>query len=156
MDAAVRHEAEQVDAPSPLERALEGGAVEEGSILDRLVHAHQILVEPAAGADRQVPDLGIAHLPRRQPDGLARGHERRVRVLAPEPVEDRRLGQLDGVARPLRGAPPAVEDDEDYERDARQIAAKESTSREAPPTSAPSTDGCASSSPALSGLTEPP
>ena len=58
-----------------------------------------------------------------------------------------------------RGDPPAVEDDERYERNraaARISPAKDSTSSDAPPTSAPSTSGCASSSSALSGLTEPP
>ena len=42
--------------------------------------------------------------------------ERRVRVLGPEPVEHRRVGQVDGVARARRGAAPAVEDDQRYER----------------------------------------
>ena len=58
---------------------------------------------------------------------------------------------------PRRRAAPAVEDDERYEVDAaRQIAAKESGSSEAPPTRAPSIEGCESSSAAFSGLTEPP
>ncbi len=58
---------------------------------------------------------------------------------------------------PGRCAAPAVEDDERYEVDAaRQIAAKESGSSEAPPTRAPSTDVCDMSSAAFSGLTEPP
>ena len=69
-----------------------------------------------------------------------------MRVALPERVEDRRVGQLDGVPGPRRSAAPAVEDDERYERErraaVRQIAVKESTSREAPPTSAPSTSGC--------------
>ena len=81
-------------------------------------------------------------------------------VAVPERVEDRRPGLRDGVARPRRSAAPAVQDDERYERDwwaaVSQIAVKESTSREAPPTSAPSTSGCARSSSAFSGLTEPP
>ena len=39
----------------------------------------------------------------------------RVRVLGPEPVEDRRVGQVDGVARAGRRAAPPVEDDQrDY------------------------------------------
>ena len=121
------------------------------------VHALQVLEEDPAGADRQVADLGVPHLPLRQPDGLAGGLQRRVRVLAPEPVEDRRAGELDRVAGPGRRAAPAVEDDERYEVEAaRQIAAKESGSSEAPPTRAPSIDGWASSSAAFSGLTEPP
>ena len=39
---------------------------------------------------------------------------------------------------------------------ARQMAVSDSGSSDAPPTSAPSTSGCRSSSAALSGLTEPP
>ena len=123
-----------------------------------LVHAHQILVEPPAGADRQVADLAVSHLTGRQARRLAGGFDRRVRELAPQPVEHRRVGELDGVARARRRAAPAVEDDERYEWDARarHIAANESTSSEAPPTSAPSTAVCESSSAAFSGLTEPP
>ena len=70
------------------------------SRLDRPVHAHEILVEDAARADRQMADLGVAHLAVRQADGLARGGELRVRIVAPQPVEDRRLGELDRVAGP--------------------------------------------------------
>ena len=104
-------------------------------------------------------DLGVPHLAVGQADGRARGGELRVRELAPEPVEDGRLGELDRVARTRRRDPPAVEDDERYEgirAAVSHIALKESTSSDAPPTSAPSTSGCASSTPALSGLTEPP
>ena len=43
-----------------------------------------------------------------------------------------------------------------HPRAASTMAVKSATSREAPPTSAPSTSGRASSSAALSGLTEPP
>ena len=60
---------------------------------------------------------------------------------------------------PGRRDSPAVEDDERYEgirAAVSHIALKESTSSDAPPTRAPSTSGCASSAPALSGLTEPP
>src|SRR4051812_37993451 len=102
-------------------------------------------------------DLRVAHLARRQPGGLTRSVEPRVRKFLPEAVEDRRVRQLDGIARTGRRAAPPVEDDERYEWvAARQIARKESTSSDAPPTSAPSTSVCASSSAALSGLTEPP
>src|SRR4029077_7522929 len=97
------------------------------------------------GADREMADLGVAHLPRRQPDRLAGGLERRVRVPGPQALEHRRVGEVDGVARPRRRDPPAVEDDEDYEgirAAAWHIETKESTSSEAPPTSAPSTSGC--------------
>src|SRR5438046_89289 len=103
-------------------------------------------------------DLGVAHLAGRQADRLAGGLERRVRVLGPEPVEVRRVGEQDRVPRAGRRAAPAVEDDERYEREAAawQIAVNDSTSSDAPPTRAPSTPCSASSSAAFSGLTEPP
>ena len=104
-------------------------------------------------------DLGVPHLPAREADRLAGGFERRVRVAAPELVEDGCVRELDGVPRPRRRAAPAVEDDERYERIRAadwQIAVKESTSRDAPPTSAPSTSGWDRISSAFSGLTEPP
>ena len=139
------------------ESGREGGILEERSVLDRLVHAHEVLEEDAAGADRQVTHLRVPHLAGREADGFSRGFERRVRVRAPEAVEVRRFGELDGVAGTGRRTAPAVEDDERYERiAARQISVKESRSREAPPTRAPSTAGCESSSAAFSGLTEPP
>ena len=155
--AAVRDEAEQVHVAAPVERRLQRRVLEEGAVRDRAVDPLQVLVEHAARADRQVADLRVAHLAGRQADRLARGLDRRVRVLGPEPVEDRRLGELDRVPRARRRAAPAVEDDENYRLAAvRQIAVNDSTSSEAPPTSAPSTPSCESSSSAFSGLTEPP
>src|SRR4030095_7615833 len=103
-----------MDVPAALartpERADERVVVEEGPVADRAVHALEVHVDHATGADRQVADLRVAHLTRRQPDRLAARGERRVRVLAPEPVEDGGLRHRDAVARPLRRAAPAVED----------------------------------------------
>ena len=161
VDASVGDEPEQVDPPAPLPCSVdcpaEGRILMERARTDGAVHPHQILVDDAARADREVADLGVPHLSVGQADRLARGGERRVRVARPEIVEDGRLGELDRVARPGWREAPAVEDDEGYEGEAaRQIAANDSTSSDAPPTSAPSTSGWASSSAALSGLTEPP
>ena len=157
--AAVRDEAEQVDVLAALERAAQDFVLEELAGLDRPVHADEVLEEDATRADRQMADLGVAHLAVRQADRRARGDELRVRMVAPQPVEDGRVGELDRVARARRRDSPAVEDDESYEgirAAVSHIALKESTSRDAPPTRAPSTSGCASSAPALSGLTDPP
>ena len=161
VDAALGDEPEQVNVAAARLRALEGAdehrILEERAVADRGVHPLQVLEQDPAGPDRQMADLGVAHLPGRQADRLAGGREGRVRVLAPEPVEDGRVRELDSIARAGRRAAPAVEDDERYEVDAaRQIAAKESGSSEAPPTSAPSIEGWARSSAAFSGLTEPP
>src|SRR5439155_5358184 len=119
---------------------------------------------PSRSSNGQPPSSPSA---RRQADRLARGLQRRVRAIGPEPVEDGCVRELDGVSRPGGRAAPPVDNDEHDERDRAQpipltagaastIAAKESTSSDAPPTSAPSTSGLASSSAALSGLIEPP
>src|SRR4029077_17442814 len=120
-------------APPAFEHAAQRVVLEERAVRDRAVHAHQVLVETPPGADREMADLGVAHLPRRQSDRLTRGVEGRVRVGAPEAVEDGSVRQLDGIARPRWRATPPVEDDERYEwaATARQIAANDSTSSEA-------------------------
>ena len=164
VDAAVGDEAEQVDVAAalsgPAEGAEEGRVLEELTGLDRPVDAHEVLEGHAAGPDREVADLGVPHLPRREPDVLARRAQGRVGMARPEIVEDGRVRQLDRVPRAGRRTSPSVEDDERYERVRRaavsQIAVKESTSSEAPPTSAPSTSSWERSSSAFSGFTEPP
>src|SRR4029450_9777482 len=141
------------------ERAHERVVLEERPRADRAGHAHQILVQDTPRTHRQMSDLRVAHLPRRQPDRLPGCLERGMRVLGPQPVEDRRVGQLDRVSGPRRRAPPPVQDDECYElmrAAVSQIATKESGSSEAPPTSAPSTSAWRSSSSAFSGFTEAP
>src|SRR5439155_2263063 len=127
--------------------------LEERLVLDRAVHAHEILVEPPPRADRQVADLAVSHLAGGQAGGFTRRRDGGVRELAPQPVEHRSLCKLDGVARARRRAAETVQDDERYGAD-RHIATNASSSSEAPPTSAPSTAGCDRSSAALSGLTE--
>ena len=166
VDSARGDEPEQVDVAAVVARALhrgdEGRVLEERPARDRAVHAHEVLEQDAAGADREVADLGVPHLPRRKPDRLARGRELGVRVPLPERVEDRRVRELDRVPRSRGREPPTVEDDEDDEvhataaAPARQIASKDAASSDAPPTSAPSTSGCARSTAAFSGFTDPP
>ena len=159
--AAVRDEPEQVHVaaarPRSLERPQERFVPRQRTVADRLVHPHEILEQDPPRPDRQVADLGVAHLALREPDRLAGSLQRPARILAPEPVEHGRVGELDGVPRPGGRAAPAVQDDERYKLDAtRHIASNDAGSREAPPTSAPSTALFASSSAAFSGFTEPP
>ena len=168
VDAAGRHEAEQMHRPTPrpgaAERAGERIVLEERSVLDRATHADEILVEDPTRADRQVTDLGVPHLPVGQPDGGPGRGQLRTRERRHETVEDRRVRELDRVPGPRRSDAPPVEHDEGDERPlrdahavaARQIAANDSGSSDAPPTSAPSIAGWAISSSAFSGLTEPP
>ena len=155
--SAVRHESEQVHALATLERGDERRVLEEGAVLDRAVDPHQVLEENASRTDRQMADLGVTHLSRRKSDRFTGRVQGRVRILVPEAIEVRRARELDRISLSGWGAAPPVEDDERYEGiPARQIAVNDAGSRDAPPTSAPSTAGCASSSAAFSGLTEPP
>jgi len=112
VDAAVGDEPEQVDAPAALECGDESGVLEERSVLDRLVHAHQVLVQPPARADRQVADLGVAHLAGRQSGRLTRRVECRVRERPPEAVEDRRVCLRHRVPGAGWRTAPAVEHDQ--------------------------------------------
>src|SRR5215211_1303963 len=142
-------------------RSCARGVLEERPVADGAVDALEILVDDPARADGEVADLGVALLAGRKPDRLARRGERPVRVRAPHAVEHRRVGELDRVAGAGGGTAPPVQDHERDERRghrtaARQIAANEPGSSEAPPTSAPSTSGSPSSSAAFSGFTEPP
>ena len=151
-------------APSKAARSTSFSA--QRAVGDRLVDPGQVLGDDRPRAEVQVPDLGVAHLPVGQPDAAPAGLELRVGVCGPQLVEHRRLRERDGVARPGLGQPPAVEDHEARPRDrervragGRLIAARPprsprtpSGSRLAPPTSAPSTSGRASSSRGVVGL----
>ncbi len=115
VDAAVGDQAEQVQAAA---RAAPGGVaggeqrlvVEEAAVGDRVVDPGQVLLDDRPGAEVEVADLRVAHLALGQADVAPLGGELRVREALPEPVEDRRLGERDRVARPRRGEAPAVED----------------------------------------------
>ena len=71
VDAAVGDEAEEMNVgatlASPSERGHERLVREERAVGDRSVHALEILEQDPPGADREMPDLGVAHLPRGSP-----------------------------------------------------------------------------------------
>ena len=167
VDAAVGDEPEQVEpaagaAAGALAGRPQGLVLEEAAVGDRVVDPGQVLLDDGAGAEVEVADLGVAHLPFGEADVAPLGRELGVGELRPEPVEDRRLGDRDRVAGAGLGDAPAVEDDQRDGGDgghypaASTIAANSAGSRLAPPTRAPSMSGWAISSAALSGLTEPP
>ena len=112
--AAVGDEAQQVQRGASShrlrERVLEHAVGEERAILDGLGDAREVLVNDAAGADVQVPDLGVAHLARRQPHGRPRGLKRAVRVRGQQTVERGGTRLADGIAGTVRGYSPAVHD----------------------------------------------
>ena len=100
-----------------------GRVLEEGARRDVVVDPHEVLAHDAAGAQVGVPDLGVPHLPVGQADRPARRVELGVRIVCPEAVEDRRVGELDRVPRPRRRQAPAVEHDEADEGSAHAAAA---------------------------------
>ena len=96
----VGDETEQVDVSTPLARPLEGGpehfVLEQGAAFDVVVQALQALLENAARSDRQVTDLGVAHLAVGQADGGTRALDRRVRIGGEQPVVLRRRSNDNG------------------------------------------------------------
>jgi hypothetical protein len=116
VDAAVGHEADEVQRVQPARDAIHRGdervADEEVGVADAFIDPREVLVNDAAGAHVQVADFGVAHLPGGQADGLARRDELRVRIAAHQLVVDRRPGHRDGVVLALGADAPAVEDDE--------------------------------------------
>ena len=90
----------------------------ERAVRDRASTRIEVLVDDRARADRQVADLGVAHLPLGEPHRLAGRGELRVRVARPEIVEDGRVARARPRCPDRRRDPPAVEDHERDERDA--------------------------------------
>ena len=65
------------------------GRVEERAVRDRRVDPGQVLEHRPAGAEVQVADLGVAHLPGRQADGVLGRPEDAVRPAREEAAPDR-------------------------------------------------------------------
>ncbi len=91
----------------------QGGKLVELPALDALGDPHEVLRHHPAGAEVEVADLAVPHLPFGQADGQAAGVQQGPRVRRPEPVPDRRRGQLDRVAVVLAPVAPAVQHDQD-------------------------------------------
>ena len=110
-------EAEQVQRAAARLRGLDRGdqrrVLVERSIGDRLVDAHDVLIDDAPGAEVEVPDLAVAHLPVRQADVVPGGADENVRVPLVEPGERRHARQSYGVAVGFGTLAESVEDDED-------------------------------------------
>ena len=111
---AVADQAEQVKRAAIVNRALDRPV--QGRVRRKLTVGHsqvdtgQPLIDDEAGADIGVTDLGVPHLPRRQPNVLPGGEQGRVWIVGPETVHRRRLGVEDGIARLVAANPPAIED----------------------------------------------
>jgi hypothetical protein len=91
--AAGRDEPDQVHARRILQRRLQHLVAGQRPVRDGLVDPREVLRHDRAGAEVEVADLGVAHLPLRQADGLALGGQRGVSVPGPQLVEHRRVGE---------------------------------------------------------------
>src|SRR4051812_5437897 len=82
--------------------------------MDGIADPHQLLLYHPAGADVQVPDLGVAHLSVRQPDIAARGVQEGMRAALPELREGRGPGEADGIVGLIFTPAEAVEDNQHH------------------------------------------
>ena len=80
------------------DRSLQRGVLGQRAIGHRIADAHEILRDDPPGADVEMADLGVAHLPFGQAHRAPGCDQRRVRPALPERVEDRRASQPHGVA----------------------------------------------------------
>ncbi len=85
---------------------------EEFAILDHQVDARDVHVNDAAGADVEMPDFAVAHLPLGQADERPAGVDQRVGIFAQQAVVGRLARQRDGVGLGFGAVSPAIEDDE--------------------------------------------
>ncbi len=114
--SALRHRRPgRADAPAAaLRKARRStGVLVELAIVDGVVDPSEVLAHDAARTEVQMPDLAVAHLPFRQPDGATASDQRGVRKGVPERVEDRGARQRStALPGPGSAQPPAVEDHE--------------------------------------------
>ena len=111
-----RDQAQQVAGASRaaqgVEEAADGRRLFQRAVRGGPADARQLLHDDAAGADVEVADLRIAHLPVRQADILAGRAQERVRPGRPQPVEPRRMRLQDGVVGGVVTPSPAIQDDQ--------------------------------------------
>jgi len=97
-----------------MDEAAQHGIKCQRPVLDGGINSREFLHHDAAGADIEVADLGIAHLPGRQADDAAGGGEKGARGAGPEPVEIWLARLRDGVVRGVLAPAETVENHEHY------------------------------------------
>ena len=102
VDAPVGEETHEVEGAAALAGTVRRGnelpVFEEGAVPEGEVDAQQVLGHHPSRSEVQVSDLGVAHQAGRQPDGLARGLERRAREVPHPAAENGLAGERDRVA----------------------------------------------------------
>ena len=117
MHPAVRDQTDQVQwtsrASGVVGRVAQRAIGKEFAGCNRLTDANDILANDIAGAQRQVADLGVAHLSVGQSYGCARRLQHGVRVAGEVGVEIGRLCLGDGVVSFARIDAEPVENEQD-------------------------------------------
>src|SRR5207248_1977241 len=118
MHAAGRNQADQVaGAAAALKLADQidqRRSARDLAACDGVADARQVLYDDPAGADIEMADLGIAHLPVWEADVAARRAQQGMRARRPEAVECRCSGETDGVVGALLAPAPAVQHDQHH------------------------------------------
>src|SRR6202046_47710 len=116
MHATVREQAEQMQSPFAQARMFhcrkQDWMRKEFTIPDHQVDASDIHVHDAPGANVEVPNFAVAHLPLGQSNKRPAGMDQRVGILAHYTVVSRLARQGDGVGFGLGPISPAVKNDE--------------------------------------------
>src|SRR5579883_330710 len=117
VDAPIGNESKQMQLPSPTAGMLHGRhqrrVGEEVAVVNQQVDAGDVHVHDAPGADIQMADFAVAHLPFRQTNERAAGVDQSVGILAQQPVVGRLARQRDGIGFGPGAVTPAIKDDED-------------------------------------------
>src|SRR5579862_5221088 len=124
MHAPVGDQAEQVNAFACGQGTSEDVVFRKASAFDRVVDQGQRLRDDGPRAQRQMPDLGVSHLARRQAHARATGLKLSVRAARPELVKNGRLRQRDCIAWTGRRDAPAVHYDQARTPDVRELGSR--------------------------------
>ena len=81
--------------------------------IDGAVDAGELLVHHATGADIQMPDLGIAHLPLGQADFGLGGVDQSMRKIAPKLVPIRLLGLKNSIIRAIGATAETIQNNKE-------------------------------------------
>ena len=83
------------------------------SILDHQLNPRAVHVHDSPGANVEMSDFTVAHLPVRQADVVAAGLNQRVGIFPQQAVIDWFAGHSDGIGFGFGTISPAVKDDQD-------------------------------------------
>ena len=92
----------------PLDQAAQSRGFLDFAIGDCISDAQQSLLYNPAGSEGKMSDLGVSHLPLRQPDILAGCRQQAMRAVSPEMVEGGSVSQADGIVGEFLSPAPTV------------------------------------------------